>query len=60
MSSKPLMIVQAENSVIDVKFLWDLMPDSDKAHYGNDINVYIHHKIAQSIKDDAYDNEEGV
>lgn len=57
MSNKPLMIVQAEDSKPDVAFLWSIMPDSDKAYYGHDINVYIHHKIAQAIKDEAYEGE---
>lgn len=55
---KPLVIHQAEGTQLDVPMLWALMPEDNKKYYDNDINIYAHHKIAQAIKDEAFDDEQ--
>jgi hypothetical protein len=55
---KPLVIYQAEGTQLDIPILWALMPEDNKKYYDNDINVYAHHKIAQAIKDEAFDDEQ--
>ena len=55
---KPLVIYQAEGTQLDIPMLWALMPEDNKKYYDNDINVYAHHKIAQAIKDEAFDDEQ--
>jgi hypothetical protein len=55
---KALVIYQAEGTQLDIPVLWALMPEDNKKYYDNDINVYAHHKIAQAIKDEAFDDEQ--
>ena len=55
---KALVIYQAEGTQLDIPMLWALMPEDNKKYYDNDINIYAHHKIAQAIKDEAFDDIE--
>jgi hypothetical protein len=55
---KALVVYQAEGTQLDIPVLWALMPEDNKKYYDNDINVYAHHKIAQAIKDEAFDDEQ--
>ena len=55
---KALVIYQAEGTQLDIPMLWALMPEDNKKYYDNDINIYAHHKIAHTIKDEVFDDIE--
>jgi hypothetical protein len=46
-----IIVIPVEKERINIKQLWNMIPESSKKYYNNDIRVYRHHKLMQIFRD---------